>query len=91
MANMKDVRFLDSQRIRKNFERTHSSVEQSHPTLPIEQTMHADGSSRLDNLKTENLGSFVNSRLTMVRKKPGQALHASLVRRELPSTVFSKS
>lgn len=42
MANMKDVRFLDLQRIRQNFERTHSSIEQSHPTLTIEQTMRTD-------------------------------------------------
>lgn len=48
---MKDVRFLDSQRIRQNFERTHSSIEQSHPTLAIQQTMRTDG-SRLGKLKT---------------------------------------
>jgi hypothetical protein len=87
---MKDVRFLDSQRIRQNFERTHSSIEQSQPTLAIQQTMRTDG-SRLGKLKTENVGSFVNSRFTMVKKKPGHALHASLVRRELASTALSRS
>jgi hypothetical protein len=91
MANMKDVRFLDSQRIRQTFQRTHSSIEHSHPTLPVEHTRRAEGSSRLEKLKTENLGSFVNSRFTVVRKKPGQALHSSLIRRELASTTLSKS
>lgn len=91
MANMKDVRFLDSQRIRQTFERSHSSIQDSQPNLTVDHTNRAEDSSRFEKLKTENLGSFVNSRFTLVRKKPAQSLHASLIRRDLASTALVKS
>jgi Asp-tRNA(Asn)/Glu-tRNA(Gln) amidotransferase B subunit len=52
MSNLKDPRFLDSQRLRQNLERTCSSIEETNLTRSIARTIVAEEKSCLVKMKT---------------------------------------
>lgn len=52
MANMKDARFIDSQRLKHNLERTCSSIEEAHPEGTIGQSVRGIENSCVGRLKT---------------------------------------